>query len=99
MAEEIISSVIRNTQGAYQKVGAAYDAYSKPFKFKVTYPKIISLIEERFRTVSGIKVLDVGCGSGTLMQMLEKRGAHCAGVDITQGFLKNARARGLSVGI
>ncbi|MEJ2164256.1 MAG: methyltransferase domain-containing protein [Desulfobacterales bacterium] len=41
----------------------------------------------------GIKVLDVGCGTGELAANAAKAGAHVAGIDISEGMLQVARKR------
>ena len=41
----------------------------------------------------GIKMLDVGCGTGELMANAAKAGAHVTGIDISEGMLHMARKR------
>jgi len=41
----------------------------------------------------GIRVLDVGCGTGELAANAAKAGAHVAGIDISEGMLQVARKR------
>jgi ubiquinone/menaquinone biosynthesis C-methylase UbiE len=42
---------------------------------------------------SGTRVLDVGCGTGLTLVLAAERGAHVAGIDITEGLLDVARER------
>lgn len=47
---------------------------------------------------SGVKVLDVGCGDGELLELLERdKKVDARGVEISQGGVNNCVARGLSV--
>jgi SAM-dependent methyltransferase len=54
----------------------------------------------RFRAIvaaipSGFRVLDVACGSGTLMAALGKKGCECVGIDITPSAVALCRTKGL----
>jgi len=42
--------------------------------------------------INGLHVLDIGCGTGRLSEMLARRGAHVTGIDISDGMLDRARA-------
>jgi len=41
----------------------------------------------------GMQVLDIGCGTGLLMEEAAKAGAEVAGIDISEGMLKVAEKR------
>jgi SAM-dependent methyltransferase len=43
------------------------------------------------------KVLDVACGSGTLMATLQEKGCHCVGIDLAPGAVRLAMSKGLQV--
>jgi 2-polyprenyl-3-methyl-5-hydroxy-6-metoxy-1,4-benzoquinol methylase len=45
--------------------------------------------------VSGLEVLDAGCGEGYLSRILAQRGAHVTGVDISPRLIEMARANDL----
>jgi ubiquinone/menaquinone biosynthesis C-methylase UbiE len=92
-----IRESIERTMASYQEVAIAYDIFSAPFHAAVTYPKIIKELENYLSSLPGKQILDVGCGSGKLMQVLNERGAQCSGIDITPAFLDIARSRGLWV--
>jgi predicted TPR repeat methyltransferase len=47
--------------------------------------------------VSGASILDVGCGTGRLMQRLERLGAETMGVDISARMVERARTKSLLV--
>jgi len=92
MSKEI-DKAIEQTRDAYNQVAIAYDAFTTHFHTLVIYPKIIALVEKFAESLSGKTILDVGCGSGGLIRMLDKRGAKCYGVDITPAFVEIARSR------
>ena len=46
---------------------------------------------------TGSKVLDVGCGEGDLMQLLESRGVDCRGIELSREGVNRCVARGLAV--
>ena len=56
------------------------------------------LIQEGARLTSGIKVLEIGCGTGMFTEMFSKTGATIVAVDISADLLKKARERGLPTG-
>ena len=46
----------------------------------------------------GARVLDIGCGDGTLMRLLaSKRGADARGIELSQAGVNNCVAQGLAV--
>jgi len=38
-------------------------------------------------------VLDVACGTGTLLEMAQKKGLKCCGIDISKGILAQAKRK------
>jgi 2-polyprenyl-6-hydroxyphenyl methylase/3-demethylubiquinone-9 3-methyltransferase len=49
--------------------------------------------------VSGLKVLDVGCGGGILAEALALKGAHVKGIDLAEKALKVAQLHSLESGV
>lgn len=47
--------------------------------------------------VDGKRALEVGCGTGLIMDRIRDRAEHVAGIDISPGMLQGAIARGLDV--
>jgi len=47
----------------------------------------------------GMTVLDAGCGDGTTLEWLGKRGAHAVGIDLTWPMARICASRGLSVAV
>ncbi len=54
-------------------------------------------IDREVGDVSKKKVLDVGCGTGGVMQMLNELGAECEGVDVSEKALEYCRKKNLKV--
>src|SRR6187402_3153722 len=52
---------------------------------------------ERLAPVAGERILDLGCGDGTLTARLVERGARVIGVDASPEMVAAARIRGLDV--
>ncbi len=50
-------------------------------------------------TLSGARVLDVGCGGGILAEAMAQRGAQVTGIDLTAAALTVARLHGLESGV
>lgn len=47
--------------------------------------------------VAGQRVLDVGCGTGTLLRELSSRGVRAIGIDLDRALVQKCRAQGLEV--
>ena len=92
-----IAEAIEKARAAYNVVAAAYDAVTSEFQGAVIYPRIISAIEAHCASLAGLRVLDLGCGSGGLIKILHAQGAIVAGVDISATFIARARSQGLPV--
>ncbi|MGD0386419.1 MAG: class I SAM-dependent methyltransferase [Solirubrobacteraceae bacterium] len=79
---------------AYDSFAAEYATANETAPYNALYerPAVIELLGD----VHGRRVLDVGCGSGTLSQWLVESGASVVGFDISPAMLAIARERGLS---
>jgi len=58
-------------------------------------PELGAPLLERLAPVAGERILDLGCGDGTLTARLVERGATVVGVDASPDMVTAARARGL----
>ena len=63
------------------------------------YHDLIDELELDFlrRFGEGAKVLEVGCGTGLLLERIADFAGNCCGVDLSPGMLEKARERGLQV--
>jgi ubiquinone/menaquinone biosynthesis C-methylase UbiE len=76
------------TTGTYDRLSRYYD-----FLMRVFFPigeKGRQRIVERLDCGS---ILDVACGTGTLLVMAYEKGLKCYGIDISQGMLSQARSK------
>ncbi|MEJ0053945.1 MAG: class I SAM-dependent methyltransferase [bacterium] len=80
---------------AYERAGERYDRQTAAFKDRIAYPDIAAMLTERLGSLAGKTLLDVGCGSGGLVEALEKTGAICRGIDLSPSFIARGTARGL----
>ncbi|WP_306204689.1 class I SAM-dependent methyltransferase [Actinoplanes sp. RD1] len=73
----------------FDELGTAYDTFSRsPFRRYLEFPTVLS----RLGDVTGLAVLDVGCGSGVYTRLVKQRGASRAvGLDLTPGMIEHAR--------
>jgi ubiquinone/menaquinone biosynthesis C-methylase UbiE len=65
------------------EVRAGHDRIHEVF----TSPQFFEFIPD----LSGLQVIDLGCGEGRYTRSLARRGAHLTGVDISPGMLERAR--------
>lgn len=77
----------------------AYKAFSYYYDLlmqDVPYHKWVTKTKEYLPL--GSKILDVGCGTGTLSQLLAKEGYHVTGVDVSEDMLALAYEKALASG-
>lgn len=79
----------------YDRAGLAYDMQTDRFKRTVAYPAFLSLLAQRTGSLSGLRVLDSGCGSGSLVELLGAQGAYATGIDLSPVSVARGRDRGL----
>jgi ubiquinone/menaquinone biosynthesis C-methylase UbiE len=72
-----------------------YDRLSKYYDFlmKIFYPVGEKGREGIVKKLGAGSVLDVACGTGTLLAMAWDRGLSCYGIDLSQGMLDQARTK------
>src|SRR5579872_5711518 len=58
-------------------------------------PTLGAPLVERLNPQPGERILDLGCGDGTLTEHIAKRGCTVVGIDTSTGMIAAARARGL----
>jgi SAM-dependent methyltransferase len=77
------------------------ELYDKYYYERVVEPEIIRsapiIAESLVRDFNPQSVIDIGCGTGTLLLELKKRGVNTLGLEYSQAGLENCRVKGLSV--
>ncbi|HEY0948260.1 MAG TPA: class I SAM-dependent methyltransferase [Candidatus Paceibacterota bacterium] len=88
---------ISDTKAAYDRMGVAYDALSEDFHQQVAYPALLALLERGLGPLRARTILDVGCGSGRLVRLLQQKGAIASGIDLSDGMASRGRAAGVPI--
>lgn len=82
-------------------IRAYYDEFARTYERArhAGYHALIDDLEVEFATrfLHGGEVLEVGCGTGLLLQRLAAHASRAVGVDLSPGMLEKARERGLEV--
>lgn len=79
----------------HSPTGSQYDKFADvyadggPYNALYERPAMLELLGD----VSGLSILDVGCGAGVLTQLLRDEGASVIGLDGSEAMLKRASAR------
>ena len=73
----------------YDTISEVYDRFNDGFD----YEKYLNTGFRRFHPRETGLVLDCGCGTGVLMEILTQRGYDCTGVDASERMLEGARER------
>ncbi len=76
--------------GSFQQHGSAFWDVQGPYRtLHQINPARLQFVE-RFVDLSGLRVLDVGCGGGILSEALAERGASVLGIDLAESALQAA---------
>jgi ubiquinone/menaquinone biosynthesis C-methylase UbiE len=76
------------TTKTYNRLSRYYDTFMKIF-----FPLGQEGREKIVEKLDSGTVLDVACGTGTLLAMAEKKGLKCTGIDLSEGMLAQARRK------
>ena len=88
----MVSAPLSADIGSFQQHGSAFwDAHGPYRTLHQINPARLQFIE-RFVDLSGLRVLDVGCGGGILSEALAERGASVLGIDLAESALQAAEA-------
>ena len=72
----------------YKKLAQYYDRFVEPVNH--TLRKIVLKIQPPEK---GIQFLEVGCGTGTNLQLFQQSGCHVSGIDLSPAMLDQARSK------
>ena len=74
----------------FDELAALYEEFSRqPFRQELEFPSVLGALGD----VSGLRVLDLGCGSGVYTRKLAGLGAAVTGVDESRGMVGYAERR------
>ena len=76
------------TTKTYNRLARYYDMFMK-FFFPIGETGRKKIVEK----LSSGSVLDVACGTGTLLEMARKKGLKCYGIDLSDGMLAQAKGK------
>ena len=76
------------TTKTYNRLSRYYDKFMKYF-----YPIGEKGREKIVEKLTSGSVLDVACGTGTLLEMAKKKGLECYGIDLSEGMLAQAKGK------
>ena len=86
----MVSAPLSADIGSFQQHGSAFWDVHGPYRtLHQINPARLQFIE-RFVVLSGLRVLDVGCGGGILSEALAERGASVLGIDLAESALQTA---------
>ena len=88
----MVSAPLSADIGSFQQHGSAFWDVQGPYRtLHQINPARLQFVE-RFVVLSGLRVLDVGCGGGILSEALAERGASGLGIDLAESALQAAEA-------
>ena len=88
----MVSAPLSADIGSFQQHGSAFWDVQGPYRtLHQINPARLQFVE-RFVVLSGLRVLDVGCGGGILSEALAERGASVLGIDLAESALQAAAA-------
>ena len=88
----MVSAPLSADIGSFQQHGSAFWDVQGPYRtLHQINPARLQFVES-FVDLSGLRVLDVGCGGGILSEALAERGASVLGIDLAESALQAAEA-------
>ena len=88
----MVSAPLSADIGSFQQHGSAFWDVQGPYRtLHQINPARLQFVE-RFVVLSGLRVLDVGCGGGILSEALAERGASVLGIGLAESALQAAEA-------
>ena len=88
----MVSAPLSADIGSFEQHGSAFWDVQGPYRtLHQINPARLQFVE-RFVVLSGLRVLDVGCGGGILSEALAERGASVLGIDLAESALQAAEA-------
>lgn len=79
----------------FEGIGHEYETFVDKQRNLDNIANLLSLLESRLGVMSGKRIIDLGCGTGLILQANEKTGCSLLGVDTSPAMVGIANARGL----
>jgi ubiquinone/menaquinone biosynthesis C-methylase UbiE len=80
----------------YDSLSRIYDLLTEDFDYRLWTDKYLELLHSRTQTLS--EICDAGCGTGSILTELTKRGLNVIGIDISDGMLREAQTKAMAAG-
>jgi SAM-dependent methyltransferase len=75
-------NALLRTKQFYDAYGQAYDRQTSAFHEVIAYPRFLDCLK-RAGPLIGIRILDLGCGSGRFVRLLGEQGADAHGIEVS----------------
>jgi ubiquinone/menaquinone biosynthesis C-methylase UbiE len=88
-----LKPILKWTPAVYDRLSRHYDRFARWF-----FPIGETGREKVVADLDSGRILDIACGTGTLLEMAHQKGLRCFAVDTSRGMLKEARKKVPNVG-
>jgi ubiquinone/menaquinone biosynthesis C-methylase UbiE len=89
--------VVNSSSQDKQKEIAFFDAHAATGAYEVFTPgtneRLIDAFVDLSKLPPGLRIVDLGCGSGVFTNVLQRRGYRCTGVDLNPKLIKIAQSK------
>jgi len=106
LSENLLSALGNRVKSAYLHSRYGYEPLSSSWIDKLLglvvylYPSWKDTVEAsvlHLQAKPGGRLLEIGCGSGAVLQLMQKKGWRVTGLDFDEGAVSNAKSKGLDV--
>jgi ubiquinone/menaquinone biosynthesis C-methylase UbiE len=88
--------LFKNTAYLENKISQRFNELHKQFPDTIDPGDArLNALLEMIADFKGKNILEVGCGKGRFLREVAKRGANCTGIDLSENFLNEGRAKGI----
>ncbi len=80
----------------YDSLSRIYDLLTEDFDYRLWADKYLDVLKSKAQNIN--EICDAGCGTGSVLTELAKRGYDVIGIDISDGMLRQAQAKAMAAG-